>query len=384
MKAKSILKFLVYFFQQQHIAIPYLFFLLGIIYASWAARIPSIHNNLQLKALTLSMVLLCGGIGAVTSFPLAAWLNIHYGAQRASWYTGSILLIILPTLGFVSEKTTLMFLSLCYGSASSCFDVAINVLGVAAEKQAKRSIMSLLHAWFCVGTFFGALLGSVLAALKIMPGWHFLLLSLLTLLPLRLACKMSLNYQLIPNTDNKLFAIPHNYLIALGLIGFFSAIIEGSIADWSGLYLKNHMNASDGIAPLAYASFTGMMLIARLVGDRMKERWGEQKVISYSALLASSGIFIAIIAHEIPLAVIGFAIAGSGVAMIFPFVFSAAGKYGPTALASVATLGYSGSLIGPPIVGLLAHIWDLQVALVLISILCATVALIVSRIQWPK
>lgn len=384
MKAKSTLKFLLQSIQQQQIAIPYLFFLLGMIYASWAARIPSIHHNLQLEALTLSMVLLCGGVGAVTSFPLAAWLNIRYGARRASWYTGIALLFLLPILGFVSKKTTLMFLSLCYGSASSCFDVAINVLGAAAEKRAKRSIMSLLHAWFCVGTFCGALIGSGLATFKIMPGWHFLLLSLISLLPLRLACKTLPNDPLISNTDQKFFVIPHNYLITLGLIGFCSAIIEGSIADWSGLYLKNHMHASDGIAPLAYASFTGMMLIARLTGDRMKERWGAQKVIGYSSLLASSGIFIAIIASKISLAIIGFAIAGSGVAMVFPFVFSAAGKYGPTALASVATLGYSGSLIGPPIVGMLAHIWDLQAALVLISILCATVAFAASRIPWPK
>ena len=57
------------------VAIPALFLLLGIVYASWASRIPSIRDALQLDAASLSLALLCGGLGAVASFPLAAWLK---------------------------------------------------------------------------------------------------------------------------------------------------------------------------------------------------------------------------------------------------------------------------------------------------------------------
>ncbi|WP_050479370.1 MFS transporter [Herbaspirillum rhizosphaerae] len=366
----------------RQIAIPFLFFLLGLLYASWAARIPSIRDNLQLDAATLSLVLLCGGIGAVGSFPLAAWLNAHYGARRTAWYAGLMLLLSLPAIGCAPGLPVLMLFSMVYGAASSCFDVAINALGAVAEKKAGRSIMSLLHAWFCVGTFSGALLGSAVASFEIAPIWHFLALSLAFLLPLRWGYKSLPNDRPEPSADRKIFAIPHGHLVALGLIGFCGAIVEGSIADWSGLYMKDHMGAGDGGAPLAYAAFAGMMLLARLVGDRLKERWGARKVVGFGSLLASVGVFVAVAAPAIPLAIFGFAIAGTGVAMVFPFVFSAAGRHGAIALAGVATLGYSGSLIGPPVVGFLAHGFGLQAGLAFIGVLCLAVALAASRAKW--
>ena len=366
----------------RQIAIPFFFFLLGLLYASWAARIPSIRDNLQLDAATLSLVLLCGGIGAVGSFPLAAWLNAHYGARRTAWYAGLMLLLSLPAIGCAPGLPVLMLFSMVYGAASSCFDVAINALGAVAEKKAGRSIMSLLHAWFCVGTFSGALLGSAVASFDIAPIWHFLALSLVFLLPLRWGYKALPNDRPEPSADRKIFAIPHGHLVALGLIGFCGAIVEGSIADWSGLYMKDHMGAGDGGAPLAYAAFAGMMLLARLIGDRLKERWGARKVVGFGSLLASVGVFVAVAAPAIPLAILGFAIAGSGVAMVFPFVFSAAGRHGAIALAGVATLGYSGSLIGPPVVGFLAHGFGLQAGLAFIGVLCFAVALAASRAKW--
>ncbi|ASU36920.1 MFS transporter [Herbaspirillum sp. meg3] len=366
----------------RQVAIPFFFFLLGLLYASWAARIPSIRDNLQLDPATLSLVLLCGGIGAVGSFPLAAWLNAHYGPRRTTWYAGLVLLVTLPLLGIAPNLILLMLFSAMYGAASSCFDVAINALGAVAEKQAGRSIMSLLHAWFCVGTFSGALLGSAVASFEVAPFWHFLALALLFLVPLRLGYKAMPNDRPEPSADKKIFAIPHGHLVALGLIGFCGAIVEGSIADWSGLYMKDHMQAGDGGAPLAYAAFAGMMLLARLVGDRLKERWGARKVVGFGSLLAAAGVFVAVAAINMPMAIIGFAVAGSGVAMVFPFIFSAAGRHGSIALAGVATLSYSGGLIGPPIVGFLAHGFGLQAGLAFIGALCIAVALAASRAVW--
>ena len=78
------------------IAIPFLFLLLGVVFSTWAARIPAIRDQLQLDAATLALVLLCGGIGAVGSFPLAAWITGHYGARHSSLYAGLVLLLSLP------------------------------------------------------------------------------------------------------------------------------------------------------------------------------------------------------------------------------------------------------------------------------------------------
>ncbi|KAF1034820.1 MAG: Inner membrane protein YbjJ [Herbaspirillum frisingense] len=366
----------------RQIAIPLFFLLLGIVFASWAARIPAIRDHLQLDAATLALVLLCGGIGAVGSFPLAAWLTGHYGARHSTLYAGLALLVSLPLLGLAPGLWSLMAICTCYGAASSCFDVAINALGAQAEKEAGRPIMSMLHGWFCVGTFSGALIASGLASLEIAPVWHFLLVSAVFLWPLHAA------YQALPDDrpehdpHRKIFAIPHGHLVVLGVLGFCGAIVEGSVADWSGIYMKDHIRASDGATPLAYAGFAGMMLIMRMIGDRLKERYDARRVVAVGTLVATVGIACAVAAQTMTPAILGFAVAGAGVAAVFPFVFSAAGRHGSTALAAVATLGYSGSLIGPPVFGFLAHGWGLQAALAFLGVLCLAMAICGSRAQW--
>ena len=366
----------------RQIAIVLFFLLLGMVYASWAARIPAIRDILQLDAATLSLVLLCGGIGAVGSFPLAAWLTGHYGARHSTLYAGLALLLSLPLLALAPGLGTLMAASAFYGAAASCFDVAINALGAQAEKDAGRPIMSMLHGWFCVGTFSGALLASGIAGMGIAPVWHFLLVSALFLAPLCMAYNTLPDDRPEHDPHRKIFAIPHGHLVVLGVIGFCGAIVEGSVADWSGIYMKDHIHASDGGAPLAYAGFAGMMLVMRMVGDRLKERYNARRVTAIGTLIAAFGMGIAVLAESMAPAILGFAIAGAGVAVVFPFVFSAAGRHGSTALAAVATLGYSGSLIGPPAVGFLAQGWGLPVALMLLGALCLVIAVCSSRAQW--
>lgn len=368
--------------RMRQVALPLLFLLVGVIFASWVSRIPALRDHLQLDPASISLFLLGGGVGAVSSFPLAAWLIGHYGARRACWYAGLALLLTVPCLALAPNLPVLMLAMLCLGVCSSCFNVAINTLGAEAEKIAGRSIMSQLHAWYCVGTLSGALLGSAIAGLGIGPLLHFAVIALCALVPLRLC------YRALPNdrpqyiAGKKHFALPHGPLIALGVVAFGGAIVEGSVADWSGVYMKDQLLASDGVAPLAFAFFAGMMLLTRLVGDRLKEAFGARRIVAGGALAAGIGMLIALVAGEIPLAIAGFALTGVGVATVFPFIFSAAGRHGPTALAGVTTMGYTGGLIGPPLIGFVAHGYGLTMALSLVGLLCAAVALAASRAKW--
>ena len=365
-------------------ALPTLFLLLGLAYASWTARIPALRDALDLGPAQLGLVLLGGGIGAVASFPLAAWLVAHYGARGAAWRAGLALLLALPCLALAPRMAELAALMFVLGAASSCFDVAINGLGAAAEKAAGRSIMSLLHAWFCVGTLSGALLASMLAALGVAPLPHFSLVALLLALPLWLAWRVLPDDRAAPavaaaNTAGHWLHLPHGPLLALGIIGFCGSITEGAIAEWSGLFMKDHLGVGDGVAPLAFAAFTGTMLLARLRADRLKDRFSARRVVVHGSLLAAVGVFLALLSPVLGLNLLGFALAGAGVAAVFPFVFSAAGRHGALALAGVATMSYSGGLIGPPWIGFLAHSFGLQAALAFVGLLSLVVAAAASR-----
>ena len=366
------------------VALPILFILLGAVFATWAARIPPLRDALQLGAAELGLVLLCSGVGAVLSFPLAAWLLARHGARHAALWSGLALLIALPCLALAPHMGWLMLAMFVLGSAASCFDVAINAIGAEVERVAGRSIMSMLHAWFCLGTFSGALLGSAMAGLQVSPLWHFCLLSVIFLPPLWLSYLALPADQIDPAAPRQQFALPHGALVALGMIAFCGAMIEGSIGDWSGIYLIDHLGAAPGIAPLGYAVFAGMMLLARLVGDRLKDRHSARPVLVIGALVASAGVVVVISTAQTGIAFAGFALIGAGVAAVFPFIFSAAGKEGPTALAAVATMGYSGGLIGPPIIGFLAHGLGLPIAFGFIGVLTLVVALAAGKASLLK
>lgn len=366
----------------QRAAVPLLFLLLGAVFATWAARIPAIRDALQLNAAQLGVVLLCGGIGAVLAFPLAAGLVGRYGARRAAWFAGLWLLLMVPALAWSPSAGMLMTAMTGLGAAASCFDVAINAVGAAAEKAAGRSIMSQLHAWFCVGTLAGALLGSAMAAAGIAPALHFGVVALALVVPL------AIGYGALPpdrpdgRVARKHFAMPHGPLVALGVICFCGAMAEGSITDWSGVFMKDQLHTGEGAAPLAFAAFSALMLAARLVGDRLKDRFGARLLVTVGAALAALGLFIAVLALDAALTIAGFALAGAGLAGVFPFVFSAAGRHGPTALAAVATMGYSGGLFGPPIIGFIAHGFGLQAALGFIGLLSVAIALAAWHARW--
>jgi fucose permease len=366
----------------QRAATSILFLLLGMVFATWAARIPAIRDALHLSPAQLGTVLLCGGIGAVLVFPLAAWLVAHYGARRAAWYSGLILLLMLPALAWAPDIVLLMAAMTGLGAAASCFDVAINAAGAAAEKAAGRSIMSQLHAWFCVGTFAGALIGSAMAALRVAPLLHFSLAAALSAIPLWLGYQALTCDRPEPSSGEKRFALPHGPLVALGIIAFCGAMAEGAIADWSGIFMSDQLGAGQGVAPLAFAAFSALMLAARLIGDRLKDRFGARPVLALGALLAAAGISIAVLALNAPMAIAGFALSGAGLAAVFPFIFSAAGRHGSTALAAVATMGYSGGLIGPPLIGFIANGVGLQAALGLLALLSIAIAAAASRASW--
>jgi MFS family permease len=355
---------------------------LGIVFSSWAARIPDIRDGVGLSPAELGMVLLCGGIGAVLSFPVAAWLVGRHGARAAAACSGLLLLAMLAGLALAPRIAWLMTAMVGFGIAQTSFNVSINAVGTQLERSAGRSMLSRLHAWYCVGSFGGAVLGSLAAGAGLSPAIHFAgLVSGLAAL-LCLTCRA-----LPPDSPGTTggqsgFALPKGPLLALGIICFCAAIAEGAITDWSGIYMRDLLGASDGVSPLAFAAFSALMLAVRLVADRLKDRFDARRVVACGALVAVAGVVLAVAAWNVGTTITGFALTGAGFAAVFPFVFSAAGRRGSGALAAVATMGYSGVLIGPPVIGFVAHSLGLQAALALVGLAGLVMAAAAHRAHW--
>ena len=218
-----------------------------------------------------------------------------------------------------------------------------------------------------------------MASVGVAPLWHFSVVAASLVLPLCWACLglMAPKPALTNGATIRkaAFGLPPRPLLVLGLLGFCGAIAEGGIADWSGVFMQDRIGAAAGVAPLAYAGFSGAMLIMRLVADRFKDRYGARRVVAIGGVAAALGIGLALPAWSAGLTIAGFALAGAGLAGVFPFVFSAAGRHGPTALAGVATISYTGGLVGPPFIGFIAEAAGLTLALATLGLLCMLMAL---------
>jgi MFS family permease len=363
----------------QRMALPALFAWFGVIMGSWVGRIPALRDGLQLSHSQLSLVLLMGGLGAVLSFPVSSRLMSRFGSRQAMLFSGLALLAVLLAIGAAPGVPLAMAAVLMLGITASTFDVGMNAVAARQERVQGRSSMSMLHACVCAGGLAGVTLGSGMAALQVSPLLHFA--GLVAPFVVLLAWGI---WQL-PAEDagepigQRAFVLPRGGLALLGALGFLGAIAEGSIADWAGIFMKDHIGASDGFAPLSLVAFSTMMLISRMMGDRLKTQYGAKILVIGGALLAAAGLFFAVFAPNQYLALGGFAIAGIGLALVFPFVFSAAGREGTVALAGVATMTYSGSLMGPPLLGGIAHLLGLKAAMGFIGVLALLIAAVTAR-----
>jgi MFS family permease len=359
--------------------LPVLFALFGLIMGTWASRIPALRDGVHASHSALSMVLLCGGLGAVISFPISSRMMNRFGGRSAMLYSGLGLLVALMSIGLASTVWMLRLSVLMLGIAASCFDVAMNSVATRHEEETGKPHLSKLHAWCCAGGLAGATLGSLMAGIHVRPVKHFGIVASVAACILWFGCSLLNADDAGEPIEKEPFVLPRGPLILLGALGFFGSVAEGSIADWSGIFLKDRFAVTDGFAPLALSVFSVMMLAARVIGDKLKGSYSAGRLLGLGGLLAAIGLFFAVFAPNAYFALGGFALAGLGMALVFPFVFSAAGKEGPLALAGVATMAYSGSLMGPPMLGAVAHNFGMQAAMGFIGVLSAISAVIASK-----
>lgn len=295
--------------------------------------------------------------------------------------TGLGMCVSLLAIGLAPTVPLLMLAVMALGLASGSFGVAINNIGAAHEAKAGKSRMASLYALCCAGSLTGVFSGGLIAGSDITPSAHFFGLSLIS----GLMCCYSFvklepdQEQDLRHPGKKMPWLPRGSLLPLGILCFCGAMAQNSIAEWSSIFLKEHFCVSDTIAPMALSAFFVMVLIFRLIGDTLKNKFGASKLISAGGVISSLGLVAAVLAPHAYIALAGFACAGIGLSLLFPFIYSAAAKQGVAGIASVAGMGNLGILVGPLAMGAAADIVGLQGAIGLISLLSAVIAALATR-----
>lgn len=359
-------------------AVSAIFFVNGMVLASWVAHIPAVKARHGLGDDRLGLVLLSMAVGAVLALPLAAWLIARWGSRRITsiaavgFCLALPLPILAPTAWFVAAALGL------FGALNALLDVSMNAQAIAVEEQYPQPIMSAFHALFSVGGLTGALIASATLAGGLGSGWHVALITAVSVAVLTAAMR-----RLLPSTGaagppGAVFVWPPAALLSLGLLTFCGLLVEGAMGDWSAVYLHDALGTTASVAAGGFAAFSVTMAAGRFSGSYLADRLGPQKLLRWSGALAASGLAAALILATPSAALVGFALVGLGLANVIPILFSAAGRVSGvpagTALAAIATTGYGGFLAGPPLIGFAAGLTGLPAALAIVVTCCAVIA----------
>ena len=352
---------------------------LGLSFSSWASRVPDIRDVAVLTAATLGYALMMRGIGTVTMMPIVALSINKFGAKKTALATGLVVASSLIPITLMKNWLSLGFLLMIVGACSSSYNISVNALGSIVETETGKSHMSKIHSWFGIGNLVGAIFGTFMVRFGVNPTIHFSIITLFILVIIGSAYRFLPEDAPTPDTVRTGFKWPHGGLIALGIICFLAATIEGSINNWVNLFFTDHIKVFAGYEAVGYTIFAGSLLGMRIIGDNLKTKYGARNLLITGSLSAAFGIGIAILAPNMIVAMIGVFIAGAGVALNFPMIFSAAGKEGAIALTTVATFGSVAGMVSQPIMGAIVERFELTGGFLFLAICMVMVAILASR-----
>jgi MFS family permease len=369
------------------IATSVFFFIAGLTFATWASRIPAIQAKLHLSDAGLGGVLFSLPAGLMMSLPLSGWLVSRYGS-RPMMITGALfypaILLLLASASSVAYLSIALFL---FGVLGNLLNIAMNTQAVGVESLYGRSVMASFHGLWSLAGFSGALIGTLFVSQGLSPFIHFTIVAALAAVLLLLFFKKTLPKDTGNDQPQKLFVKPDKAILLLGLIAFCTLLCEGAMADWSGVYFKNIVEAPASMITLGYVAFTAMMALGRFLGDWLVTKLGIKNMLQISGAMITSGLLLSVLFPNIITATLGFLLVGFGVSSVVPIVYGLAGKsktMSPgTALASVSTIGFLGFLIGPPVIGFIAQAISLRWSFTLIGILGFGTAVLAGKLKLP-
>lgn len=359
--------------QKRRLALGSLFFLAGLCFASWASRIPDIQLKFQLSEAQLGTLLLGLPIGSLIALPAAGFLVHRFGSRIVILMSGVGYLVFLPLIGFSPSVWMLVPVVMIYGMIGNMMNISLNTQALGLEDEYGKSILASFHGLWSLAGFTGAGIGALMIYLNVLPGFHYLFISVIVVIVLLLAQGfIRSDLQNGGGGGGLVLKKPDGLLLRVGGIAFLGMMAEGCMFDWSGVYFKKVVQIEEGLVALGYVSFMGAMASGRFITDRIINKIGRLPLIRISGGLIFSGLIVSVLFPIPVVATIGFLLVGFGVAAIVPIAYSTAGRsklYSPgVALAMVSTISFFGFLIGPPVIGYIAELSSLKTSFTLVAL----------------
>jgi MFS family permease len=362
------------------LAVSCVFLANGVVIGSWAVRVAEVQRAHGLGEAGLGAALLCVGLGALLAMPPVGALATRFGSAACIRVT-IVVLAVAPPLAAASGSVPLLLVGLLIlGAGNGGTDVSMSTQAVAVERMLGRPMMSTLHALFSAGYLLSALVGGLVASAGVGVTTHLAVVGAIAATMVLVTSPWLISDR--PTGESHAgFARPSRQVLVLGLIAFGALFTEGSVTDWASVYVKHVLDGSPAIAGAALGAFGAGMAVSRFTGDRIRSRFGAVALLSVGATLTGASLAVALALANPAVTIAAFLLAGLGLGNSFPVTLAAAGSIRTDAgvaasVASVATIGYTGFLLGPALIGLLSSAFSLRGALCTLVIAMVVVLLL--------
>ncbi|WP_226569417.1 MFS transporter [Mangrovibacter yixingensis] len=374
-----------------------LFFLPGLLMASWASRTPAIRDDLQVSIGEMGIVLFGLSLGSMSGILSSGWLVNRFGTRKVIRFAMSLVVagILLMSVALLPGLPRLFALGLaCLGAGLGASEVAVNVEGAIVERLRGKTLLPVMHGCYSFGTLIGAGVGIGLSALKLPVSFHLFAAGLTALVPLVIAVRAIPPHDSGNSTSTEQGNPPAHIpfwrdiqLLLIGVVILAMALAEGSATDWLSLLMVDGHGFSQTSGTLIYTGFTLGMTLGRFTGGWFIDRYNRVAVVRTSALLGALGIGLIVFVDNPFVAGCAVLLWGAGASLGFPLTISAASDTGPNAPARVsvvAATGYIAFLVGPPMLGYLGEHYGLRNAMVVVLALMIVAAVVARAVAKPQ
>lgn len=353
-------------------AVAILFLTNGVLFANVVPRYPEIKDSLDLGNAGFGTVLAAFPAGSLAVGLLAARVVGRWSSARVAAWGIVLLAVAFAAVGQVPPAIALAAVLFVGGGLDALIDVAQNAHGLRVQRAYGRSIVNSFHGVWSVGAVVGGLMGSAAAGLSVPLSWHLfgagVLASVLAIGAYRWTLAGPDRDVVDEVAAGGRLRVPRA-LVVLGLLAVCGAVVEDAGSSWGALYLREDVDAGAAASGLAFVSLMVAMTVGRLSGDRWVDRWGAAAVARIGGVAVAVGLGLAVAVPWIGTVVVGYAVAGLGVATLVPSTMHAAdelpGLRHRVGLTMVSWTLRVGFLVAPPIVGALADVAGLRVGLLL-------------------
>ena len=342
----------------------------GAFWGAWGATLPAVQSHAGVDDGELGLALLCIGAGALASMRLAGTIVDRWGgpalpASLAAFAAAAA----LP--GLATSTAGLCAALLVLGATSGAVDVAINAEGVRSEAATGRAVLSLAHGAFSACVVAGSLAAGALRAAGARPQLVLVLVGLVVATMAAALLRAAPAAGPRRPASASLRHLPRA-LVVLGGLCALAFFVENAWQSWGAVHLESDLDASPAVGALAPALFAGAAALSRLGGHGLAGRVSELTLLRAGAALGAAGTLLGAIAPVAALALVGVVVAGAGISICAPVLFSIAGRGADeavrgAAVSIVTTIAYLGFLIGPAAVGLLASATALRTSLAAVA-----------------